>query len=156
MTKITFENLPSTNTPINADNLNAMQDDIEGAINGTVLYSNSSGASSGTLLDNANNYDYIEIFYFSSNSYHYAKNSVKTFKETLDDVERFTAVTQSSWPTSSGTWSSITTTIYTISGTSFGIYNTRSRTLTVNSSYTITDDSSVNNLIYKIIGYKLN
>jgi len=156
MRKINWENAPSTKTPLNASNLNLMQKNVEDAINGTVLYSNSSGASSGTLLDNANNYDYIEIFYFSSNSYHYAKNSVKTFKETLDNVERFTAVTQSSWPTSSGTWSSITTTIYTISGTSFAIYNTRNRTLTVNSSHTIADDNSVNNLIYKIIGYKLN
>lgn len=32
MTKITFEDLPSTNTPLNASNLNTMQDNIEDAI----------------------------------------------------------------------------------------------------------------------------
>lgn len=31
MDKITFENLPSTNTPINADNLNAMQNNVDNA-----------------------------------------------------------------------------------------------------------------------------
>ena len=33
MTKITFEDLPNTNTPINASNLNAVQDNVETAIN---------------------------------------------------------------------------------------------------------------------------
>lgn len=33
MEKINFENLPSTNTPINAENLNLMQDNVENAIN---------------------------------------------------------------------------------------------------------------------------
>lgn len=32
MDKINFENLPSTNTPINAENLNQMQDNVENAI----------------------------------------------------------------------------------------------------------------------------
>jgi hypothetical protein len=39
MNKINFENLPSTNTPLNAENLNLMQTNIENAINGgTVLW----------------------------------------------------------------------------------------------------------------------
>ena len=33
MTKINFENLPSTNTPLSAENLNQMQTNIENAIN---------------------------------------------------------------------------------------------------------------------------
>ena len=33
MTKITFENLPSTNTPLNATNLNQLQTNVENAIN---------------------------------------------------------------------------------------------------------------------------
>ena len=33
MQKITFENLPSTNTPINATNLNAIQDNVEAVFN---------------------------------------------------------------------------------------------------------------------------
>lgn len=32
MTKITFEDLPSTNTPLNANNLNTLQDNVEDAI----------------------------------------------------------------------------------------------------------------------------
>lgn len=35
MEKINFENLPSTNTPINADNLNLLQNNIENAITET-------------------------------------------------------------------------------------------------------------------------
>lgn len=33
MTKITFEDLPSTNTPLSASNLNTLQDNVETAIN---------------------------------------------------------------------------------------------------------------------------
>lgn len=36
MEKIVFENLPSTNTPINANNLNQLQTNVENAINGVV------------------------------------------------------------------------------------------------------------------------
>lgn len=35
MQKINFENKPSTNSPINATNLNALQDNVENAINGS-------------------------------------------------------------------------------------------------------------------------
>lgn len=33
MNKITFQNLPSTSTPVNAQNLNAMQNNVEVEIN---------------------------------------------------------------------------------------------------------------------------
>lgn len=36
MTKIPFEDLPSTNTPLSASNFNTMQDNIETAIDGTI------------------------------------------------------------------------------------------------------------------------
>lgn len=36
MQKITFENLPSTNTPLNATNMNLLQTNVENAINGIV------------------------------------------------------------------------------------------------------------------------
>lgn len=36
MQKITFENLPSTNTPLNASNLNTLQNNVENAINDIV------------------------------------------------------------------------------------------------------------------------
>lgn len=43
MQKITFENLPSTDTPINASNLNTLQDNVEDAIDS--LMSNTYGTS---------------------------------------------------------------------------------------------------------------
>ena len=63
MQKITFEDLPSTNTPINATNLNQVQTNTENAINGTILYNNASG-SNGTiqLSDSVSNYTYLEIY----------------------------------------------------------------------------------------------
>lgn len=36
MTKINFQNLPDTTTPVNADNLNDLQDNVETAISGIV------------------------------------------------------------------------------------------------------------------------
>jgi hypothetical protein len=36
MTKINFQNLPNTTTPVNATNLNALQTNVETAINGVV------------------------------------------------------------------------------------------------------------------------
>lgn len=39
MQKISFEDYPSTNTPIDADNLNDLQDNVEDAINLTNTYS---------------------------------------------------------------------------------------------------------------------
>ena len=63
MQKITFEDLPSTNTSINATNLNQVQTNTENAINGTILYNNTSG-SNGTiqLSDSVSNYTYLEIY----------------------------------------------------------------------------------------------
>jgi len=68
-TKTNWENLPSTNTPINATNLNKIEqgikdnsDDID-LLKGTVLYNNASGTTGNitTLNDNINNYNYFEI-----------------------------------------------------------------------------------------------
>lgn len=63
MQKITFEDLPSTNTPINASNLNQVQTNVENAISGTILYNNANG-SNGTiqLSDSVSNYTYLEIY----------------------------------------------------------------------------------------------
>lgn len=89
MQKITFENLPSTNTPLNASNLNTLQDNVEIAINATIsntygtsqtegysqeyinsrrttLYENdtwSGNQGNITLSDSTANYDYLEVFY---------------------------------------------------------------------------------------------
>lgn len=55
MQKINFENLPSTNTPINATNLNQMQTNTEDAINGIIESNNNSNGTyikyaDGTLI----------------------------------------------------------------------------------------------------------
>lgn len=78
MEKITFENLPSTNTPLNATNLNLLQTNVENAINGYVLYNNDTGSvGTITLSDSAANYDYIEIFYSKNRAYN---SSTKIYK----------------------------------------------------------------------------
>lgn len=51
MTKITFENLPGTNTPVNADNLNDMQDNIEDAIDGVVESGSNTNGNYVKFLD---------------------------------------------------------------------------------------------------------
>lgn len=65
MNKINFQNLPSTATPLNAENLNQMQSNIENAINSlkpTELFYSSSGETSTIILnDNVTNYDILTI-----------------------------------------------------------------------------------------------
>lgn len=67
MEKIIFEDLPSTNTPLNAENLNKIQDNIEDAIQELinkeiVLYENATGSNGTiTLSDSIENYKYVEI-----------------------------------------------------------------------------------------------
>lgn len=66
MKKINWEDEPSTNTPLNADNLNLMQNNAEEAIDGHILFESEEGilpSNRITLNDDCNNYDYIEIFY---------------------------------------------------------------------------------------------
>lgn len=48
MTKINFQNLPNTTTPVNADNLNDLQDNVETAIN-----TKQNTVESGLILSNA-------------------------------------------------------------------------------------------------------
>lgn len=64
MDKIDWKNLPSTDTPIDAENLNLMQDNIEKAINGTVLYENETGTNGNiTFNKQIQEGDLIEIIY---------------------------------------------------------------------------------------------
>ncbi len=63
MNKIDFKNLPDTTTPLNASNLNTMQDNIETAIDSTI--SNTSGTSqtigySQEYINNLNKYSTSE------------------------------------------------------------------------------------------------
>lgn len=80
MSLITFENLPSTNTPINAQNLNNNFDELNTGITNlqpVTLWTNSSPSSSFlsqqiTLNDSLENYNYIEVVYRrSTNSTQY-------------------------------------------------------------------------------------
>ena len=65
MNKINFKNLPSTNTPLNAENLNAMQNNIENAINNIL--------QSGTT----NNVNYIK--YIDGTLIQYGKVTLQSY-----------------------------------------------------------------------------
>ena len=69
MDKINFENLPSTNTPVSAENLNKIQDNVERALNGTILYEDEKGTAEAiTLNTEIENFSYFEVesyVYFS-------------------------------------------------------------------------------------------
>lgn len=85
MQKITFEDLPSTNSPINATNLNQLQTNVESAIpTKTTLWTNSNptssfGSQSITLSNN--NYDELEIYYkeVASGSYLFSQKIEKGY-----------------------------------------------------------------------------
>lgn len=65
MKRIDWENEPSTKTPLNAENLNLMQDNIQENINGYVLYENEEGSTGEiTLNEEIENYDEYEIQYY--------------------------------------------------------------------------------------------
>lgn len=85
MQKITFENLPSTNTPLNANNLNTLQDNVENAIDS--LISNTYGTSQTegysqeyinglSNIEQVNPANYITI----SSSFTLASGSPKAYK----------------------------------------------------------------------------
>ena len=67
MQKITFEDLPSTNSPINATNLNQLQTNVENAIpTRTTLWVNPNPTSSfggQQITLSSNNYDELIIYY---------------------------------------------------------------------------------------------
>ena len=56
MIKIPFSNLPNTTTPVNDDNLNDLQDNVEDAINIFDLYNDTSGADWQTMMKNKIDY----------------------------------------------------------------------------------------------------
>lgn len=63
-----WENLPSTNTPLNAQNLN-----------GTTLYESANGTNGNiTLSETADNFDYIEIFGHRTNTSLHTKVKYKS------------------------------------------------------------------------------
>lgn len=86
MNKINFQNLPSTATPLNAENLNQMQDNIENEINLTkpieLYYNSSASYVSATLNDNITNYDIVTIILQSTDG---CQSSVTLYKPTVSD-----------------------------------------------------------------------
>lgn len=91
MNKINFENLPSTNTPISAENLNLMQDNIESEIieqeqildekiEGTVLFevANGDNGSNFSLNDTISNYKEVKIDYVVSMGSYIINESKRT------------------------------------------------------------------------------
>lgn len=95
MQKITFENAPSTNTPINATNLNQMQTNIENAIDGnevkyTDIYfsltpstANALGIGTGSTTINLSSLNATELIDVSFN---YASgNAVFVLKSNLSN-----------------------------------------------------------------------
>jgi len=76
-TRVNWEDLPSTDTPINAVNLNIMDEGIYDLDNNrNVLYDgNIREYGDYTLNDNVNNYDYIEVF--AGRGTDFGGNSVK-------------------------------------------------------------------------------
>lgn len=65
MNKINFENLPSTNTSINATNMNLLQTNVEDAITDSVatqlFYDSTASYLSATLSSAITNYDIITV-----------------------------------------------------------------------------------------------
>lgn len=75
-TRVNWEDLPSTNTPINATNLNKMDEGIYES-QGTILFDGSiNELGTYNLTDNVNNYNYIEVF--AGRGIDYGGNSVKS------------------------------------------------------------------------------
>lgn len=63
MDKINFENLPSTSTPISAENLNQVQANIEKALIGTILYEDETGTTGDvSLSNNIINYSSFKVY----------------------------------------------------------------------------------------------
>ena len=114
MQKINFQDLPSTTTPINASNLNQVQDNMEGAfknsystsqndgyncdyINGlepTVLWTNPNptattfAAQSITLDESINNYSYYEIIYIAYANANFSLDTILSTGKILGERTR--------------------------------------------------------------------
>lgn len=77
MNKINFENLPGTNTPINATNMNLLQDNIEDGIEDGIndikaqvlYYDDTASYTSATLTYSITNYDIIVVIGQSTDGY---------------------------------------------------------------------------------------
>lgn len=149
MNKINWENSPSTNTPLNADNLNRMQNYIEEAIDGIILFESGNGDNSGniTLNETIANFREVKVDYV-----------IAVSDYTIYESKRV-HIMNDKWITLSGiiAHSDILQVLdiarYLFSGTSFTrIHETRSR---IGSGGTVNwDGNSTGIYITKVIGYR--
>lgn len=114
MTKITFEDLPSTNTPLNANNLNTLQDNVEDAINNitielddTVSTSSTNGVENQAITNYVNNEisdtkDYVDTKV--QEVYSTTEQRVGTW---IDGKPLYKRVIEDTLGTTSGTWKDI-------------------------------------------------
>lgn len=68
MNKIIFKNKPDLSTPISAENLNLLQDNVENAINGEILYTSSGEKGTITLNKSCANFKRIKLIGFGKRS----------------------------------------------------------------------------------------
>lgn len=153
--RINWKNYPSLNTPINADNLNVMDEGIynnNNSINDlipVVLYENESGTTSTiTLSDTVNNYSYLECFYSAVLTYF---TSCRIFNPSVHKVFSLTVFDHSA--NISDNIKRCFTTYAKVEG------NTLTHVISqynwiVNDSVNYMGDTTPKLKIYKILGYK--
>ena len=141
MEKINFEDLPSTDTPIDSTNLNLLQANVENAINGVVLFEGNAGGTL-TLNDNVLNYNYIEFYYKTTNNISGSKKALSNSGYVTLDANLYS--------TTSSKFILYTKTV-AISETSVSDYSYQ--TIEINGSSTNLNNSN-GIIITKIVGYK--
>lgn len=96
MQKINFENKPSTNSPINADNLNLLQDNVEDAIDEVTIsdvYSTSETKTNKIWINNKPVYrKLIDIGNLPNNDYKQINHNI----ENIDELVNVNAIAVSS------------------------------------------------------------
>lgn len=137
MSLIEFQDYPSTETPLNAENLNHNFE----VLYGKTLYENSSGSNGTiTLNDNIDNYSKFELYSLYGKIHTIKNQSVVSLDEMIYDNASVTSINA--------------TTKYSLNG------NTFTPTFNVSfkrsySSGTISGDVSTNYIyITKVVGYK--
>lgn len=144
MEKIIFSDYPNTDSSLNAVNLNQMQDNVENAINGEVLYESSGKDDSFTLTKSATGYKYIEVFYTSDGIYQSAKFDYQP------DVKFSTT---NIFTNGESNIEYIYNTTWKINGDKITRIATRNNFLTPDNNVG-SFGSSAYILIYKVVGYK--
>ncbi len=152
MEKILFKDYPDTTTPIDADNLNLLQDNIEADINlikEKVLYNNATGTTGTvTLSESSANFSYLEVFYGNSNKSGCA--SAKVYSPNGKGLEMaIHNFSTSEYPSGalyiSQTRATIAGTTITPVGASYSVFKTAN----------VFDSQALNTIyIYRVVGYR--